>query len=101
MRDCQLEDLPPSIRDPTRVFVPTSLEVGNVEDVVELELAVLDLLDRELRQGRIAILVEAPGTEDALIVLGGIDLLYHLVAIDLAIFAGPLDGVEHDVGRLV
>src|SRR3712207_5498241 len=94
MRDSQLEDLMLWIRAPERDFVastvviyhppvesrgpaarpvpafaPLLLQLGDVENAVELELTALDRLDGELREGRVAVLVEAPGTENALVVL--------------------------------
>src|SRR4028119_424648 len=48
-------------------------EVRHVDDPVERELAALDGLDGELGEARVALLVEAPGAEHALVVLGGDD----------------------------
>src|ERR671912_1692959 len=128
IRDDQVEDFIPSITAAERVLVPSPvviqgphsgtgdrnfsgprslvvpvdrLHVAGIDGALVLELAVLDPLDRELRKGRVAVLVEAPRAEDAVVVLGGEDLLQHRLAGDLAILGGPLYGVEHHVGRLV
>src|SRR5919202_3817384 len=96
MRDCQLEDLTPSSRVAPLGFAscvvairiplldrgtrekasgspavhpnlrPTILR--NVDGPVELELAVLDPLAGELGEGGVAILIEAPSAEHAIVV---------------------------------
>src|SRR5918992_1295883 len=73
----------------------------DIQDAVDCELAVLDRLHGEFGERRVAILVEAPGAEYALVVFGSEDLLQDRLARDLAVLGGPLDGVEHHVGRLV
>src|SRR5215213_5876755 len=128
-RELQLEDLMLFIRAPERGFAaspvvmsvlrsgagagstgpalaPSLLQLGDVEDAVELELAALDVLDRELREGRVAVFVEAPRgafAENALVVFRGEDLLHHRLTVRHAagLLGGLLDGVEHHVGRLV
>src|ERR687897_1717878 len=128
IRDPQVEDFMPSIMAAERVLVtlpvviyrPQSgtgdrtrsgppldgrscrpLHLAGIDGALVLELAVLDLLDRELRKSGVAVLIEAPRAEDAVVVLGGEDLLQHRLAGDLALLGGPLYGVEHHVGRLV
>src|SRR5829696_4809232 len=128
IRDDQVEDFIPSITAAERVLVaspvdiqgphsgtgdrrrsvPRSLVVpvdrlhlAGIDGALVLELAVLDLLDRELRKGRVAVLVEAPRAEDAVVVLGGEDLVQHRLVGDLALLGGSLYGIEHHVGRLV
>src|SRR5215210_2801499 len=136
-RDCQLEDLTPSIRAAPLGFascvvairvpileehrflsgepsekVPRSPAVHHEpqptlgffegEDPVELELAVLDPVAGEFGEGSVAVLVEAPGTEHAIVVLGREQLPDHAFAGDLPVgVVGPLNGVEQHVGRLV
>src|ERR671917_2875175 len=79
------------------------LEVRYVDDPVERELAALDGLDGELGEARVALLVEAPGAEHALEVLGGEDLVDDSLPLGhpAGLVGGPLDGVEHHVGGLV
>src|SRR4028118_642395 len=79
------------------------LEVRYVDDPVERELAAFDGLDGELGEARVALLVEAPGPEHTLEVLGGEDLFDDRLALrhPAGLVGGPLDGVEHHVGRLV
>src|SRR5215204_1012470 len=128
IRDDQVEDFIPSITAAERVLVaspvdiqgphsgtgdrrrsvPRSLVVpvdrlhlAGIDGALVLELAVLDLLDGELRQRSITVLVEAPRAEDAVVVLGGEDLLQHRLAGNLSLLGGPLYGIEHHVGRLV
>src|SRR5829696_81314 len=89
---------------PAPALAPSLLQFGYVEHAVELELAALDRLDRELREGSVAVLIEAPGAEGALVVLGGEDLLHHGLPIGhlaAGLLGGLLDRVEHHVGRLV
>src|SRR4028119_767766 len=63
------------------------LEVRYVDDPVERELAALDGLDGELGEARVALLVEAPGPEHTLVVLGGEDLADDRLALRAP--AGP------------
>src|SRR5215218_744070 len=128
IRELQVEDFMPSIRAAERVLVaspvviyhPQSgagdrilsgprwmlvpvdpLHLAGIDGALVLELTIFDLLDRELRKGRVAVLVEAPRAEDAIVVLGGEDLLQHRLAGNLSLLGGPLYGIEHHVGRLV
>src|SRR5918998_4574857 len=124
IRDCQLEDLMLWMSSPEWVlanspvviwrplsrggtgragppYTPSLHDILNVEDAVELEFAILDPNNGELREGRVSIIVEAPGAQNAPVVLRGEDLLYHLFALHLTILARTLYGVEHYVGRLV
>src|ERR687893_1871054 len=96
-------------REPARKAGPHAdypwplLEVRYVDDPVERELAAFDGLDGELGEACVALLVEAPGAEHALEVLGGEDLVDDSLALGhpAGLVGGPLDGVEHHVGRLV
>src|SRR5918997_2617076 len=79
------------------------LEVRYVDDPVERELAALDGLNGELGEARVALLVEAPGAEHALEVLGGEDLVDDSLPLGhpAGLVGGPLDGIEQHVGGLV
>src|SRR4028119_2214831 len=78
------------------------LEVRYVDDPVERELAAVDRLGGKAGEGRVAPPLPAPGAEHALVVLGGEDLLDDRLALGhpAGLAGGPLDGVEHPVGRL-
>src|SRR5918994_267709 len=117
IRDPQVEDFMPSIMAAERVLVTLPVVIYRPQSGTgdrtrsgppldgrscrPLHLAGIDLLDRELRKSGVAVLIEAPRAEDAVVVLGGEDLLQHRLAGDLALLGGPLYGVEHHVGRLV
>src|SRR5256885_8792235 len=73
---------------------------GGLDDLIETELAVIDLVQAVVGGGRIAVLIDAVGTEDALTVLGREQLLDHSLAI-VALVPGALDRVERKAHRLV
>ena len=69
---------------------------------LEAELAALQQLPGDLGKGGVAVLVEAPGTQDATVSAAREELPDHTLAGDLAVgIVGPLDCVEQHVGRLV
>src|SRR3712207_8008138 len=90
-----------SRRRHTRYWRDWSSDVCS-SDLVEAELTALQPLPGELGKGGVAVLVEAPGTQDATVVAAREELPDHTLAGDLAVgVVGPLDCVEQHVGRLV
>ena len=79
-----------------------STHVAGIDGALVLELSILDPLDGELCQGRIAVLVEAPGAEDAIEVLGG-EICWRTASrvASPSLDALSLAAVKHHVGRLI
>src|ERR671916_670104 len=51
-----------------RLLTDARLHLAGVDSALVHELAILDPLDGELREGGVAVIVEAPGAENALVV---------------------------------
>src|SRR4051794_28138230 len=86
-RACRAQARPPERRSGLRL-----------DRLVERQLAVVDLVDAVVREGRIAVLVDRVGAEHALAILRGEQRLEDLL---LVARACALDGVEREVHRLV